>query len=85
MLNDEVIHAVSEGEFHIWTAETIDEIIELMTDKEVGILQADGSYPKGTFNYAVMEKLDEFTRSMQTSAKNLPQTPEKENKTNETS
>jgi lon-related putative ATP-dependent protease len=83
MLNDKVINAVSKGLFHVWTVETIDEIIEIMTDKEVGKMQDDGSYPMGTFNYSVLEKLEEFTKTMQTSTKNLPQVSERENKSND--
>jgi lon-related putative ATP-dependent protease len=82
MLNDEVIDAVSKRKFHIWAVDTIDEILELMSDMVAGKQQEDGGFPKDTFNDAVMEKLEEFTKSMQTSGKNLPSSSEKDNKTN---
>ena len=57
MLNDEVIQAVKNGDFHIWKAVTIDDAIRLMADLEPGERQADGSYPVGSFNQAVVEGL----------------------------
>ncbi len=57
MLNDEVIQAVKNGDFHIWKAVTIDDAIRLMADLEPGERQADGSYPRGSFNQAVVEGL----------------------------
>lgn len=85
MLNDKVIKAVSKGMFHIWSVETIDDILELMTDKEMGKIQEDGSYPKDSFNFKVMEKLDEFTKIIQVITRNPQQPPERENKANDSS
>jgi predicted ATP-dependent protease len=82
MLRKDVIDAVSEGQFHIWAVETINEIVELMTDMETGERQKDGSYPEDTFNYAIMSKLEEFSKSIKASTKNVIQNSGKENNTN---
>jgi len=57
MLKDEIIKAVKEGKFHIWAAKTIDEGIELLTGKQAGGKQADGTYPVGTIHHLVDKKL----------------------------
>src|SRR5581483_5925200 len=52
-LQAEVVEAVAAGEFHIWPIATVDEGLALLSGCEPGTLQADGSYPDGTFNGAV--------------------------------
>lgn len=60
MLKEEVVQAVADGKFHIYPVDTIDQGIEILTDREAGELQEDGSYPEGTVNWAVDKKLREF-------------------------
>ena len=60
MLKAEVIEAVKEGNFHIWPITNLDHALALFTDMEIGKLQQDGSYPEGSFNAAVAERLTEF-------------------------
>ena len=61
MLKAEVVEAVKQGQFQIWTVHTLDEALSLLTDLDIGILQEDGTYPEGTFNFRVGKRLDEFT------------------------
>jgi lon-related putative ATP-dependent protease len=61
MLRDEVVQAAAEGTFSIFAVATIDEGIEILTGKDVGALRDDGTYPEGTVNYAVEQRLREFT------------------------
>jgi len=63
VLNDEVVEAVKEGKFHIYTVRTIDEGIKILTGVEAGERRADGTYPEGTINYKVYEKLKRFART----------------------
>lgn len=60
MLKDEVIEAIKAGNFHIWSVSSIDEGIQILTGMKAGELQADGTYPKDTFNWKISRKLDEF-------------------------
>jgi Lon-like ATP-dependent protease len=60
MLKADVIEAVQEGNFHIWPITNLDQALALFTDMEIGELQEDGSYPEGSFNAAVAERLTEF-------------------------
>ena len=62
MLSSEVISAVAAGQFHIWPVADIDQALTLLTGCAPGQLQEDGSYPEGTFNHAVVVRLDEFAK-----------------------
>jgi predicted ATP-dependent protease len=50
MLRREVIDAVRAGRFHVWTARTIDEGIEILTGVPAGTADADGNYPANSVN-----------------------------------
>ena len=64
MLSAEVVQAVSEGKFHIWPIATVEEGLGLLSDREIGDLQADGTYPEGTFNHSVTSRLAEFAKAV---------------------
>lgn len=57
MLDDDVVKAVTDGQFHIWPIRTIDEGIELLTGVPAGEQAEDGSYPEGTVHHAVQTRL----------------------------
>jgi len=69
MLSEEVIEAVKEGKFHIYPVETIDQGIEILTGVPAGARDKRGKFPKGTVNYLVQEKLDQYARAMVNFAK----------------
>lgn len=60
MLSEDVIEAVREGKFHIYAVSTIDHGIALLTGKEAGRRQEDGTYPEGTVNWTVQNKILEL-------------------------
>lgn len=57
MLRDDVIAAVRAGQFHIWTAETVDDGLALLTGRAPGNLDKRGVYPKGSVHRAVADRL----------------------------
>jgi lon-related putative ATP-dependent protease len=59
-LNDEVIEAVEKGKFNIYAVKTIDEGLEILTGIKFGDKVEDGTYPPGTINYMVYEKLRKY-------------------------
>ncbi|WP_371362269.1 Lon protease [Sporomusa rhizae] len=63
-LSDEVIEAVKQGKFHIYPVETIDHGIEILTGKPAGQMSSDGTYPAGTINALVSQKLKEYTDTL---------------------
>jgi len=64
MLRKDVVKAVKEKKFHVYTVKSIDEGIEILTDKKAGERQSDGAFPKGTINYLVNEKLKELAEGL---------------------
>lgn len=62
MLKEEVVEAVREGKFHIYTVETIEEGIEILTGVEAGRIQDNGKYPEGSVFYKADEKLSQYAR-----------------------
>jgi lon-related putative ATP-dependent protease len=63
MLSAEVIESVKEGKFHIYAVETVDQGLELLTDREAGQLQPDGNYAPGTTHGLVQAKLEQLSHS----------------------
>ena len=64
MLRKDVVEAVKEGKFHVYSVKTIDEGIEILTGKEAGEMRPDGTYPEGTINGLVNEKLKELAEGL---------------------
>ena len=60
MLKKEVVQAVKDKEFHIYPAESVNQVIELLTGKEAGSRGSSGKFKTGTVNYLVDKKLREF-------------------------
>jgi lon-related putative ATP-dependent protease len=57
MLKEDVVNAVKEGKFHIYSVKTIDEGIEVLTGVKAGERSKDGTFEEGTLNYRVNERL----------------------------
>jgi predicted ATP-dependent protease len=64
MLRKDVVDAVKEKKFHIYAVKTIDEGIEILTGMPAGELKPDGTYPKGSINYLVNEKLKSLAEGL---------------------
>jgi predicted ATP-dependent protease len=57
MLGPRVREAIEGGRFHIIPVTTIDEGISLLTGLPAGELGKSGTYPKGTINRMVVDRL----------------------------
>lgn len=66
MLKDEVIKAVREKKFHIYSVRTIDEGIEILTGVKAGKLKSDGTFEKDSINFKVDNKIKEFIEKYKT-------------------
>lgn len=64
MLRKDVVEAVKKGEFHVYPVKTIDQGIEILTGTDAGERKADGTYPKGTVNFLVDQKLRELAEGL---------------------
>lgn len=61
-LSDEIIEAVENKQFHIYSVSTIEEGIEVLTGVPAGKKDKDGHFPAGTVNYLVYEKLKKYAK-----------------------
>ena len=64
MLRSEIIEAVRDGKFHIYSVHTVDEGIALLTGVEAGDRQEDGSFSSESVNHRVLERLEGIAHSM---------------------
>jgi len=61
-LSDEIIEAVKNKQFHIYSVSTIEEGIEVLTGVPAGKKDKNGHFPAGTVNYLVYEKLKKYAQ-----------------------
>ncbi len=64
MLKEEILQAVRAGRFHLWSARTIDEGIELLTGVPAGSKGEDGRYPVGTVHQLVDTRLRQYAQRL---------------------
>lgn len=64
MLNDEVVAAVAAGKFNIWSVETIEQGIEILTGMKAGERGRNGRFPKGTLYHLVDQRLDKMGNAL---------------------
>ena len=64
MLRADVVAAIKEGKFHIYSVRTIDEGLEILTGVTAGERGPHGEFPEGTVNGLVEKGLRELHQSM---------------------
>lgn len=60
MLNRELVEAVSEGKFHIFPVENIDQCMQMLTGLEAGERDSEGNFPEGSINQQITARLIEL-------------------------
>lgn len=65
MLNEDVIQAVEEGQFHIYPVKTVTEGLDVLTEVEVGSKKKNGKYEEGTIFARADEKIREIHEALQ--------------------
>jgi predicted ATP-dependent protease len=60
IIPEHVCTAVSKGTFHIWTVDTIEEGMEMLTGLEAGVRGKKGVYPHDTINGKIERRLKEM-------------------------
>ncbi len=64
MLRKDVVEAAAAGKFHIYPVQTIDHGAEILTGVPAGEKTKEGTYPPGTVNHLVDQKLLELAQKM---------------------
>ena len=64
MIKTEVVDAVKDGKFAIYPIDRVEEGMEILTGKEAGRMNEDGTYPEGTINYLAMKRLEDIAAAM---------------------
>ncbi len=72
MLAQRVRDAISAGRFHLYAVTTADEGIALLTGVPAGALAAKSTYPEGSINRLVIDRLSALTEKARESAKRKP-------------
>lgn len=62
MLDEAVVEAVQNGQFHIWAIATIDQGIEILTGMPAGQRDDKGRFPPRTVHFLVDEQLSAWSR-----------------------
>jgi len=62
MLAHDVVESVREQRFHVWSARTVDEGIELLTGIPAGHRDEDGRFPEATLHARVEERLNQWAK-----------------------
>jgi predicted ATP-dependent protease len=75
ILRDDVVEAVRSGQFHIWTVEDVDTLLQLLTGLPCGEPDAVGIYPEGSLHRLVSDRLDEFGRTLRASSEGEEKKP----------
>ncbi len=60
MLREDVVDAIKDNQFHLYTVKNIDQGIEILTGKKAGQKQKNGKFAKNSINDLVNRKLLEF-------------------------
>lgn len=60
MLRSDVVEAIKGGEFHLYSAQTVEDGIEVLTGVEAGAPDAEGNYPPDSINGLAAARLRSF-------------------------
>ncbi|MCY1355953.1 hypothetical protein D9M69_423920 [compost metagenome] len=60
MLDERVLQAVRNGQFHVYAVRHVDEALSLLVGREVGAADEQGRFPDGSVNALVVERLREI-------------------------
>jgi lon-related putative ATP-dependent protease len=64
MLKEAVVQAVLEGKFHVWSVDTIDEGIEVLTGIKAGSKGEDGLYEEASVHARVDQRLRQLAKTL---------------------
>ena len=78
MLKEEIVEAVQQNKFHIYSVKSIDEGIEVLTGRKAGTRGADGNFGEGSVNDLVDKQFQKMSKKYAEYAAILSETKQKE-------
>jgi predicted ATP-dependent protease len=69
MLREDIVEAAAAGQFRVWPVSHVDQGIELLTGIAAGKANRHGSYPAGSINRLVVDRLRDFAEKRRLAAK----------------
>jgi hypothetical protein len=63
MLRQDVVSAVADGRFHVWSAADVDQAMEVAFGGSGGTRTRDGVYPEGSANRRIEDGLEALARA----------------------
>lgn len=73
MLEQEVVDAVRNDQFHIWAISHVDEGMEILTGRKTGKRTKDGSFEKGTIYALVDQRLQHLAKEARPKSNSNPE------------
>ncbi len=64
ILKPDIVEAVSDGRFHVWSATRVSDAIELLTGRPAGEPDADGNFPPDSVFGLAMAQLETFDQAL---------------------
>jgi lon-related putative ATP-dependent protease len=62
MLREDVREAVKQNRFAIYSVQSIDQVMELLTGKQAGIKDKSNNYPEGSINFLVQKRIEKLNK-----------------------
>jgi len=67
-LREDVMRAVSEGRFHIWSASSVEDALELLSGIPAGQADEQGNFPRDSLYGRALARLESFDQALTTRA-----------------
>jgi lon-related putative ATP-dependent protease len=82
MLREDVVEAIKEGKFAVYSVKNVDEGIEILTGIKAGERLKNGKFQKGSINAMVQDRLEQLAKGLKEFEKKPEERKKKRNKNN---
>ncbi|MGR5146887.1 Lon protease family protein [Photobacterium alginatilyticum] len=72
MVNENVRHSVQNGDFHIWVADHVDQVMNLLTKVVMGKINTKNQYPANSINAAIITRIKQMNKALNNSGSSKP-------------
>ncbi len=76
MLREDVVLAIEQNQFHVVAVDHIDDCIEVLSGMSAGVIDMNGQFPQGSFNFEVFSSLVVYAQTWAVWTKPIEVIPE---------